>query len=122
MITVEDIDFQHDVLILRVRGDLITLDDLRDYLAQALHIYHRYQPRCVLLVETEINNQLKLLDNFDFADWLSESQLIKELEKIAIISAERDLDSNRDFANFLANRGIEFRVFLDKKEALDWFS
>lgn len=121
MITIEDIQFQHNILTLYVHGELENEGDLSDYLSKALQIYHHYLPRFLLLEETMLDNQLELFDNFDFADWLSESQLIKNLDKIAIVCSLKDMESSRDFANFLENRGINFKVFLEQKDAIKWF-
>jgi len=120
MISFKNIFIQKNILTIYVRGVLKSRKDLEQYLKMTLQACDVSLSSLLLLNEQKLDNQLDLLVNFDFADWLSESNLLERFIKIAVVSAPKDLDSNRDFANFLANRGVKFKVFLEENEAIAW--
>jgi|GEM_PF-3321729 len=122
MVTFEKVFIQKNILTIHVRGVLRSRKDLETYLTMTLQACDANLSRMLLLNEKNLDNQLNLLTNFEFADWLSESHLPEKFFKIAIVSAPKDLDSNRDFANFLVNRGVKFKVFLEQSEAIVWLN
>ncbi len=122
MISIINSKFLDQTLAIKSKGELNSSEDLSKYFNDTYQIFQQYKPLYLILDETQVVNNLNLVDNFDFADTLSESFLLSEIKKLAIISRSRDLENNRVFANFLMARKIEMEIFLEFEDALSWFN
>ena len=74
----------------------------------------------VLIEETQANKKLSAIDEHQFtAEYGSE---LTRSTRIAIIVRREKMSEARFVENVAFNRGIQLRIFHNRKEALDWLS
>lgn len=113
-------DIQDDVVLLTVTGVTRTVTDLLQYGEYVDRICAEHARKRVLMDERDLVMDEDTLTAYDFSESDNIVALATSGIRIACLSSVDNLEMNSSYETYMQNRSLNFRVFTDRDEAMEW--
>ena len=95
-----------------------SLDEVQRYGMSVLSASQQHGVNRVLCDETDLEYRLGTFDTYQAGEFLS--QHVPAVAKVAIVCNPRHLSDAQFFEDVVVNRGLTFRLFIDRETAMRW--
>ena len=95
-----------------------SLDEVQTYAMGVLTASQQHGVNRVLCDETDLEYRLGTFDTYQAGEFLSKH--VPAVTKVAIVCNPRHLSDAQFFEDVVVNRGLTFRLFVDRETAMSW--
>ncbi len=107
-------------VLVEAEGEPLSPDEIKSTLSQALKIAIKFSLNLMIAREEFVKQSASTVDFYYYAELIAESEFMKKLA--LVFPKDMHYDNLGFFETTSRNRGINFRLFSSKDDALEWIS